>query len=228
MRLDQGIPLKQRHTARRIYNGLKEERGFDVGYTIVRVYVGKRRQKQKEMFIPLYHSPGGAQVDFGEAQAVIGGIQQKVHLFIMDIPHSDGCFVKAYFHENSESFCDGHVSAFEFFEGVPLFILYDNIKIAVTKILGDGRWLKIKSFTELQSHYLFTDRFARVGKGNDKGKVENLVGYARRNFLAPVPEFATIDELNAHLLECCLKRQKEILPRHPNSIEERLQKDTER
>ena len=139
------------------------------------------------MFVPLSHPPGHAQCDFGEALVVIGGVQQKAHCFVLDLPHSDGCFVKAYPAETTEASLDSHVSAFAFLGGVPRSILYDNTRLAVARILGDGRRKRTKSFTELQSHYLFEDRFGRPGKGNDKGKVEGLVGYVRRNFLVPIP-----------------------------------------
>ena len=109
--------------------------------------------------------------------------------------------------------------------GVPQSILYDNTKIAVARILGDGRRRRTRVFSELQSHYLFTDRFGRPGKGNDKGKVEGLVGYARRNFLVPVPAFESFDALNAHLVECCRKRQGDRLRGHETKIGERLERD---
>ena len=137
--------------------------------------------------MPLSHLPGHAQCDFGEALVIIGGVEQKAHCFVLDLPHSDGCFVKAYPAETTEAFLDGHVSAFAFLGGVPRSILYDNTKLAVARILGDGRRKRTRAFTELQSHYLFDDRFGRPGKGNDKGKVEGMVGYMRRNFLVPVP-----------------------------------------
>lgn len=181
---DKRCPKKQRHTARRIFARLREERGYKGGYTIVREYVAKQRVRSKEMFCPLVHRAGEAQVDFGEALVIIGGIKQKAHLFVMDLPQSDACFVKAYPRENTEAFCEGHVSAFGFFGGVPRRILYDNTTIIVVQILGDGKRRKTRSFCELQSHYLFEEGFARVGKGNDKGKVENLVGYVRRNFFS--------------------------------------------
>ena len=101
--------------------------------------------------------------------------------------------------ETTEAFLDGHVSAFAFLGGVPQSILYDNTKLAVARILGDGRRKRTRAFTELQSHYLFEDRFGRPGKGNDKGKVEGMVGYVRRNFLVPIPYFESFDALNAHL-----------------------------
>ena len=151
--------------------------------------------------MPLSHAPGHAQCDFGEALVVIGGVERKAHCFVIDLPHSDGCFVKAYPAETTEAFLDGHVSAFAFLGGVPQSILYDNTRLAVAKILGDGRRQRTRAFTELQSHYLFEDRFGRPGKGNDKGKVEGLVGYSRRNFLVPVPSFESFDALNAYLRE---------------------------
>ncbi len=86
---------------------------------------------------------------------------------------------------------------------MPQSILYDNTRIAVARILGDGKRQRTRVFAELQSHYLFEDRFGRPGKGNDKGKVEGLVGYARRNFLVPIPVFESFEALNAYLLECC-------------------------
>ena len=133
--------------------------------------------------MPLSHPPGQAQCDFGEAWVVIGGVKQKVHYFVLDLPHSDAMFAKAYPAETTETFCDGHVSAFSFLGGVPQSVLFDNTKLAVAKILGDGRRRRTRVFTELQSHYLFSDRFGRPGKRNDKGKVESMVKYVRRNFL---------------------------------------------
>ena len=203
---DLRVPKKQRHTAKRIFERLRDEYGFDGQYTIVKDYVREHRRQTKEMFVPLSHPPGHSQCDFGEAPVVIGGVEQKAHCFVLDLPHSDGCFVKAYPAETTEAFLDGHVSAFAFLGGVPQSILYDNTKLAVVRILGDGRRQRTRAFTELQSHYLFEDRFGRPGKGNDKGKVEGLVGYARRNFLVPVPSFESFEALNAHLERRCLGR----------------------
>ena len=182
-------PKKQRHTAKRIYERLRDEHGFPGKYTIVKDYVRERRRHTREMFLPLSHPPGHAQCDYGEARVIIGGVERKAHYFALDLPHSDGCYVKAYPAETTESFCDGHVSAFAFLGGVPQSILYDNTTLAVARILGDGRRQRTRVFSELQSHYLFEDRFGRPGKGNDKGKVEGLVGYVRRNFLVPIPSF---------------------------------------
>ena len=178
---DEGRPRKQRHTSKRIFERLRDEHGYAGGITIVKDYVLARRPRQLEVFVPLRHDPGHAQADFGEAVAEIAGVERKIHFFAVDLPHSDACFVQAYPAETTEAFCDGHNAAFGFFGGVPKSILYDNTKLAVARILGDGTRQRTRVFSELQSHYLFVDRFGRPGKGNDKGKVEGLVGWIRRN-----------------------------------------------
>ena len=222
---DLGAPRKQRHTAKRIFERLRDEYGFGGGYTTVKDYVREHRRQTREMFVPLSHAPGHAQCDFGEALAIIGGVEQKAHYLILDLPHSDGCFVKAYPAETTEAFLDGHVSAFAFLGGVPQSILYDNTKLAVARILEDGRRQRTRAFTELQSHYLFDDRFGRPAKGNDKGKVEGRVGYVRRNFLVPIPSFESFDALNAHLELRCLERMDATLRGHSESIGQRMERD---
>ena len=177
--------------------------------------------------MPLSHAPGQAQCDFGEAVAVISGVKCKVHYFVLDLPHSDGCFVKAYPAETTEAFLDGHVSAVAFLGGMPQSILYDNTKLAVARILGDGRRQRTRAFTELQSHHRFEDRFGRPGKGNDQGKVEGMVGYVRRNFLVPVPSFQSFDALNAHLEERCLEHMDARLRGHDETIGQRMERDLE-
>ena len=162
---------------------------------------------------------------FGQAWAFIGGEKRRIHYFVMSLPYSDGVFIKAYPGETTEAFCDGHVSAFRCLGGVPQSILYDNTKLAVARILGGGRRKRTRAFTELQSHYLFTDRFGRVGKGNDKGIVEGMVGYGRRNFLVPIPRVEDFDELNAHLEAECLERLDAMLRGHTESIGERMERD---
>ena len=222
---DRTAPVKQRHTARRIFERLRDEHGFGGGYTVVKDYVRLCRARGRETFVPLAHPPGHAQVDFGEAIGVIDGVRQKMHFLCMDLPQSDACFVKAYPRETTEAFLDGHVSGFAFFGGVPQSILYDNTTIAVAKILGDGKRERTRAFTELVSHYLFQDRFGRPGKGNDKGKVEGLVKHARLKFMTPIPHAASYDAFNADLLERCRARQGERAGRHTETIAERLVAD---
>src|SRR5450631_602776 len=223
---DRSVHKKQRHTAHRIFERLRAEEGFSGGYTIVRQYVAQATQRAREMFVPLSHRPGHAQADFGQADGYIAGKKVRFHYFCMDLPHSDGGFVKAYPAETAEAFCDGHVAAFDFFGGVPQSILYDNTRLAVAKIVKDGRRLRSHMFAELQSHYLFDDRFGRPGKGNDKGKVEGLVGYVRRNFMTPLPVADSFDALNARFLDACAKRRQAILRGQSATIGERMQADT--
>ena len=182
---DQQRPKKQRHTAKRIWERLCVEHAFTGGHTIVKDYVRRQKLGGQEMFVPLAHPPGDAQADFGEALVVIDGVECKAHDLVVDLPHSDDAFVQAFPAETTEAFCEGHNAAFRYFGGVPRGIVYDNTTLAVAKILGDGTRQRTQSFSELHSHYLFDDRFGRPGKGNDKGKVEGLVGYARRNFFVP-------------------------------------------
>ena len=222
---DKMAPPKQRHTAKRIFERLRIEHGFLGGYTVVKDYVRLARARSREVFVPLSHPPGHAQVDFGECVGVIGGVRMKLHVFCFDLPQSDACFIKAYPAETTEAFLDGHVSAFVFFGGVPVSILYDNLKIAVARILADGKRQRTRAFTELVSHYLFQERFGRPGKGNDKGKVEALVKYSRANFLTPVPHAASFDALNTTLEERCRARQAECAGRHEQTIGERLAAD---
>jgi transposase len=222
---DKSAHAKQRHTSKRIFERLRDEHGYGGGLTIVKDYVHERRLRQREVFVPLSHEPGHAQVDFGEALAEIGGVEQKIRFFAMDLPHSDACFVQAYPEETTEAFCAGHSAAFDFFGKVPRSILYDNTKLAVARILGDGRRQRTRVFSELQSHYLFADRFGRPGKGNDKGKVEGLVGWIRRNCLVPMPRAASFEALNARLMEDSRGRLGDRLRGHAETIGERLVRD---
>ena len=204
---DPDVPRKQRHTAHRIFERLRDEHGFSGGYTIVKDYVRSRRQSTREAFVPLHHPPGHAQVDFGEAVVELRGQREKIAFFCLILPHSNIWFVKAYPRETTEAFLDGHVSAFAFLGGtVPRSILYDNTTLAVARILGDGTRRRTQAFTHLQSHYLFRDRFGRPGKGNDKGKVEALVKTARRRFMVPIPKVHELNVLNERLMARCLER----------------------
>jgi len=222
---DKRRPAKQRHTAKRIFDRLREEHQFTGGYTIVKDYVRSAELRSREMFVPLTHASGEAQADFGEALVVIAGVEQKAHYLAMDLPHSDDCFVAAFPAETTEAFLEGHVRAFAYFGGVPTRILYDNTKIAVARILGGEQRQRTRAFSELQSYYLFADKFGRPAKGNDKGKVEGLVGYARRNFMVPIPRVSSWEELNTHLEVQCRKRRERRLRGHTETIGERFERD---
>jgi transposase len=199
---DRSMPKKQRHTAKRIWELLQDD-GFDGGYTIVKDAVRQIKKCGQEVFMPLIHRPGEAQVDFGQALVKMNGILRKVHFFVMALPYSDGFFVKAYERECTETFWDGHVHAFEFFGGVPRRISYDNSKIAASKIIGPRQRELTEGFLQLVSHYLFRYHFCLVRRANEKGVVEGIVKFARLNFMVPVPQVRDFEQLNIHLRQMC-------------------------
>ena len=137
---------KHRHTAKRIFERLRDEHGFTGGYTIVKDHVREHHRRRREMYVPLVHPPGHAQGDFGEARAFIGGVKQKVHFFAFDLPHSDASYVRAYPAATAEAWVDGHVHAFSFFGTVRLSILYDNDRCLVSRIERDGTRRRTRLF----------------------------------------------------------------------------------
>lgn len=200
---DRQAPKKQRHTAHRIFQRLRDEHGYKGGETVVKDAVRAWKQTGQEVFLPLSHPPGEAQVDFGEAVIQLDGIETKVALFVMTLPYSGAIFVQAFPRECTETFLEGHRQAFEYFGGVAQRISYDNSAIAVIEVL-QGRERKLtKEFLRLQSCYLFQEHFCLVRRANEKGHVERLLGTARRNFLVPVPVVTSLSALNETLLERC-------------------------
>ncbi len=222
---DGKAPKKQRHTAKRIFERLKLEYGYLGGKTVVEDAVRAWRQTHQEVFLPLSHPPGEAQVDFGEATIRQGGVERKVALFVMTLPYSGAIFIQAFPRECTERFLEGHRRAFEFFGGVSHRISYDNSAIAVIEVLK-GRERKLtKEFLRLQSHYLFQEHFCLVRRPNEKGNVERLIGFARRNFLVPVPDVASIEALNERLRERCVADRMERTRGKTAQKEELLRED---
>ena len=203
LKADEALPRKQRHTSRRLWRRLRDEKGFEGGYTIVKDAVRRLRRRQREVFLPLVHRPGEAQADFGQALVRMAGSLRKVFFFVMTLPHSDAFFVMAFERECTESFWEGHVRALAFFGGVPRRITYDNTTVAVSKIVGPHTRRLTRGFQQLASHYLFDSHFCRVRRANEKGVVEGTVKFARLNFFVPVPEVRDFDDLNAWLVACC-------------------------
>jgi transposase len=222
---DDAAPAKQRHTAKRVWQRLRDEHGFTGGYSTVRDYVRRTKTRRREVFVPLAHPPGHAQIDFGEAVGIIGDQRLKLHVFCCHLPHSDGFYLKAYRTETQEALLDGIASAFSFFGGVPQSVLLDNMKLAVKRILPDGRRERTLAFTRSVSHFVFEDRYGCPGRGNDKGNVEALVKFSRLAFLTPVPTFTSFAALNTHLEARCLARLSERSGRDPVLIGERLNAD---
>ena len=195
LKADKDLPKKQRHSAKRILDRLREE-GYAGGYTQVKGAVREMERTCREVFVPLVHRPGEAQVDFGEALVQVGGVLRKIKFFVLALPCSDLIFVMAFERECTETFWEGHVRAFEFLGGVPSRITYDNSRIAVAAIVGPHERKLTRAFLQLQSHYLFAHHFCRVRRANEKGVVEGAVRYTRQNFLVPVPVVRDLDQLN--------------------------------
>ena len=201
---DRKAPRKQRHTARRLFERLRDEHGYTGGLTIVKDAVRAWRRTHTEVFVPLTHPPGEAQVDFGEAQVTLDGRPTKVAVFVLTLPYSDAIYCQAFPRECTEAFLEGHIRAFAFLGGVPRRISYDNSKIAVARITGSRDRRVTGEFLRLKSHHLFEDHFCLVRRPNEKGHVETLVGFARRNFLVPVPALhGGLEGLNARLEADC-------------------------
>lgn len=203
---DKTHPPKQRHTAQRIYERLRDEHGFTGSASTVRRYVSKLKATGKEVFMPLQFDPGEeAQVDWHSGWLVENGVERKAQFFCMRPCYSKASFVIAYEHADLVSFIDGHVRAFEYFGGVPRRLAYDNLKSAVIRVgKGQDRVLN-ETFKKLRCHYLFQTRFCNVARGNEKGDVENLAKRSERTYLTPLPEVSSLSELNDHLLACCDK-----------------------
>jgi transposase len=211
---DRTAPKKQRHTAKRIYDRLVAEYGFTGHEATIRRTVARLRPKTPEVFVPLTVAWGEqAQVDWGQATVRIAGQPVVAHLFCLRLRASQVPFVWAAPTEKLEAFLAGHVRAFEWLGGVPATCLYDNPKTAVVRILAGPHRQEHEVFSSLRTHYLFESVFCRPAQGHEKGAVENLVGYARRNTLVPVPEVASWDELNAHLLAWCEQERRRLADR---------------
>ncbi len=219
---DQTVHRKQRHTKRRILDRLRTEYGYTGGYTAVKDVVRTWQRGHQEVFVPLSHPPGEAQVDFGRARIIHHGEEITAAMFVMTLPYSDAIFICVFPRECTETFQEGHRRAFEFFGGVPRRISYDNSKIAVSKIVGRRDRKCTDEFLRLESHYLFQHHFCLVRRANEKGHVENLLGFARRNFLVPIPKVDSIEGLNRQLEEDCRRDRQRTLRGKTGTKAERL------
>lgn len=208
LKADQEAPAKQRHTAKRIYDRLVDEYGFAGAESTVRRFVRLLRARTPEVFVPLTADWGEqAQVDWGQAVVRMNGQDTVAHLFCLRLRASGVPFATAFPTEKLEAFLAGHRAAFEWLGGVPKQCVYDNPKTAVTRILSGPFREEHVVFSSLRAHYLFDSCFCNPAQGHEKGSVENLVGYVRRNALVPVMDFLGWEDLNAHLLRWCDKER---------------------
>jgi transposase len=206
---DKQRPKKQRHTAVRVFNRLKQEHDFQGAETTVRRYVREAKLRlgvgAPQVFIASDPQAGiEAEVDWGRCIAILGGIETWLKLFCMRSKFSGKHFVRCYPCERQQALFDGHIDGFSFFGGVFPVLIYDNLTTAVQKILcGKNRVLQ-ESYDKFRGYYNFVPRFCNRGQGHEKGGVEGLVGYARRNYMVPVPKADSLEDLNKKLLAECL------------------------
>ncbi len=210
LKSDGNAPRKQQHTGERIYQRLVSEHGYTGSPSSVRRLLRELRGNQRETFIPLAFAPGeAAQVDWGEATFYLGAKKTTCYLFCFRLCYSSAPFVAVFPSQRQEAFLAGHVMAFNFFAGVPRKIFYDNLKTAVKE--GWGRYVinEQSAFVALKSHYAFQSIFCNPGAGHEKGLVEGLVGYIRRNVFVPMPKVESFHQLQQTVGDRCQRYIKE-------------------
>lgn len=209
---------KQKHTAKRIYDRLVEETGFAGGESTVRAKVHELKQATPSAYLPLVFEPGEAmQVDWGEAYVYIMGTKEKINLFCARLCYSCRPVVFAYHRQNEESFLDAFVRTFKILGGVPTKVIFDNGKVAVKDGFGSHA-KKQEGYTALSAHYGFDALFCNPAEGHEKGLVEGLVGWSRRNVLVPVPHVDSLQELNSLLYERCSNYEKHRIQGKPECV----------
>ncbi len=218
------LPRKQRYTSHKIFEILQAE-GYTGSESRIRQYIGAWRHvnQSPKLFLPLEYDPGhDAQCDWGEAIAIIGGVRQTVQFFVMRLSYSRRTFIMTFPSQNQESFLYAHVQAFNFFGGVPARISYDNlataVKLAFDKKDKRKKRIENRTFVAFRSHYLFESHFCTPSAGWEKGQVESMVGFGRRNYLVPIQEVATFADLNKVLLERCLRDDNRRVSRQGKTI----------
>ena len=225
---DAHSPKKQHHTAKRIYDRLVEELGFTGGETTVRRLVSQLRENPQEAFVPLAFPPGDAiQIDFGEATVYLSGVKTVVNLFCARLCYSGAPLVLAYRRQNEESFLDALIQVFQYFGGVPRRVIFDNGKVAVKDGFG-AHARKQAGYAALAAHYGFEAIFCNPASGNEKGLVEGLVGYSRRNTCVPVPKVESMEELNCLLREKCRKYLSHQIRGKKNNVGSMLAEEKEK
>jgi transposase len=214
------LPGKHRLTGQRIYELLQAE-GYQGSASGVLVYLWQLRKTKRKVkvYLPLEFEPGqDGQVDWGEAQVILGGEQVTVQLFVLRLCYSRKIFVMAFPRQSQECFFAGHVAAFEHLDGIPHRLSYDNLKAAVRRVLEGRNRLQQERFIQFRSHYLFESHFCTPGAGHEKGRVEEGIGYVRRNFMTPLLEADSFEALNEQLRRRCLQDDQRRIDRQPQTV----------
>ena len=210
---DKSQPKKQRHTATRIYTRLVSEHHFTGGERTVRQYVSRLRHNFQEMAIPLEFDPGAdAQCDWGEAYVYMADNLMPVQVLCMKLSYSGRPFLMAFPTQRQEAFFEGQDQAFNWYQGVPARVSYDNLTQAVQRVLRGRKREEQQTFIAFRSHHLFESHFSMPRHPQEQGRVESLVGYMRRNYFVPVPRVRSFEELNRMLLERLQEDDKRLVP----------------
>ncbi len=221
------LPGKHRLTGHRIYQLIHKE-GYQGSESGVMVYLWQLRKAKRKVkvYLPLEFEAGqDGQVDWGEAQVILAGELVTVQIFVLRLCYSRKIFVMAFPSQKQECFYAGHVAAFDYFGGIPGRLSYDNLKAAVKRVL-QGRNREIQEgFIRFRSHYLFESHFCTPGAGHQKGRVEDGVGYVRRNFMTPLLEADTFAQLNEQLRQACLQDDNRRVARQPHTIGQAWQQE---
>lgn len=221
---DRAAPRKQRHTAKRVYDRLVAEHGYTGCESGVRRYVREWKRAHApdgESFLPLAYAPGAeAQCDWGEAVVRVGGVERVAAYFCLRLCYSLKSFVMAFPTARQECFLAGHAAAFQALGGVPERVTYDNLGSAVTKLLRGRNRVEHEQFVAFRGHYLFASHFCLPGQegAHEKPFAETLVGYARRNFLVPVPAVESWEALNRLLAARCAAEDRRAAPGRGRAI----------
>ncbi len=222
---DRSAPRKQRHTARRVHQRLRDEYGAVLSESNVRAYVARVQFELDNTLgmvtVPQTHGPGEeAEVDFGEFAAYIDGVLVKCQMFCMRLSHSGRGFHVAFSHQAQEAFFEGHALAFAHFGAVPGRIRYDNLKAAVIRVLLGRERLENERFVALRSHFGFDSFYCIPGidGAHEKGGVEGEVGRFRRRHLVPVPKVASMAALNELLVAGDVIDDDRHIARRPDSV----------
>lgn len=208
---DKKAPRKQRHTAKRVWDRLRQEaEDFNCSYRLVAGYVKAKKKElhlenQDKGKLPIIHYPGEAQGDFGAASFYENGTLRSGKYFVLSFPYSNQGYFQLNYGENMECLLEALDAIFRHIGGVPTEIWFDNTSTIVTDIIKGGGRTMTERFTRFREHYGFRPVFCNPEAGYEKGNGEAKVGYSRRNFLVPVPEFADLASYNRELLLECDK-----------------------
>lgn len=221
---DRRVPRKQRHTIQRIYDRLRDECGFTGSYSSVKRYVRKKKfvlKMTNDGYLPLAQPKGCGQVDFGEFLYYdTAGAEQKGYALTVSFPYSNKGYTQAFPSQNQECLLEGMKRIFERIGGVPIRLRFDNMTTAVAQVLKGTERVLTDGFNRFMLHYRFQADFCNPASGNEKGNVENKVGYSRRNAFVPVPTIASFEDFNEYLWDWCEKDAKRDHYKHKVPIQE--------